>query len=344
MSEPGTPTIEQWTAALPDDLLIDDLWQLSTRARNGLKNAGCFTVGAARRARAIDLIRAPNVGRLTLREIRRLFPEPPRRPPVQFDDLPPGMPALDELPPGGPPDVETLEQTTRALVVPEDVPPAPSQLQAATDAADYTTGLMQMGVPLDDATYGLIANHFTVLKQFRDRIAAEMDEDIRRAHQLHKSLCDRRATYLRPIEDAEKHLRSIGGQYVQAREAEARRVAEQERQAAEAERAAQAKREADAALAAGQPKEVAEQTREFALQRPLPAARTVVPPPPRVTGLASRKYWDVFIDEPQKVPREWCTPNEKLIQAHVDANKGVCSIPGVRVQERTSTVRGGRRS
>lgn len=58
----------------------------------------------------------------------------------------------------------------------------------------------------------------------------------------------------------------------------------------------------------------------------------IIPEPAKIKGVSVRKVWDFEIVKADDVPRQYCTPEGKLIRAAIKL--GVRSIPGVRIFER----------
>jgi hypothetical protein len=85
--------------------------------------------------------------------------------------------------------------------------------------------------------------------------------------------------------------------------------------------------------------EIARHTRETqaraiaAMQEVSKGADIVIPPPAELSkGVSVRKVQKWSVTEPDKVPKAFCSPDAKKIQAHLDAG-GLEAIPGVRFFE-----------
>ena len=129
----------------------------------------------------------------------------------------------------------------------------------------------------------------------------------------------------------------------QRAEAELRRQAQERAQAEAEERQLEKAVEAEAAGDQAQAEELleapveAEPIVEPTLSVPTMAA-------PKVEGAGAMvETWHFDITDPQAVPREYLTVNEKAIGKVVQALKGAASIPGVRVYKTLEARRTGRR-
>lgn len=103
----------------------------------------------------------------------------------------------------------------------------------------------------------------------------------------------------------------------------------------EAERAEAERKEAEAREAAERSAMATDDPQgEYDLEDPVNAQKPVVEAP-KVKGMTSS--WKFEIDDPYKVPREFCSPDEKIIRQAI-AN-GAREIPGVRIFEDTKIRR-----
>lgn len=55
----------------------------------------------------------------------------------------------------------------------------------------------------------------------------------------------------------------------------------------------------------------------------------------KAKGEASRDYWHFEIEDETKVPREFCEPSSKKLQAYVNGFKGEAKVPGVKFWKET---------
>lgn len=140
-----------------------------------------------------------------------------------------------------------------------------------------------------------------------------------------------------------------------AREEAERIRKEQEQAAAKIEQAAREKREKEEAKAreleaqgrqaeAEAKREAADRAEALRIQQAdakrtaaaqIPAAPVVHIEQPKVAGISTSTVWKFEIVNPDLIPREYLTPDEKAIGGVVRSLKGRASIPGVRIFEET---------
>lgn len=178
---------------------------------------------------------------------------------------------------------------------------------------------------------------FTAAEQFLKRIGEyekavhdELDPDIKKAHDLHKSMTGRRKKLLDKAEAAKDIVQRAMGDYVD----EMKRIEREQEIALEAqlraERAADIEEEAAILITKGE---------TAAAMARLEAAETMPMPTPKIPSLAPekskgtqvRKTWHFEVTDASLLPREYLCPDQKAIKAMVNAKKDDCSIPGVKV-------------
>lgn len=64
----------------------------------------------------------------------------------------------------------------------------------------------------------------------------------------------------------------------------------------------------------------------------------------KAKGEASRDYWHFEVEDETKVPREFCEPSSKKLQAYVNGFKGEAKVPGVKFWKETKISHRGPRS
>lgn len=191
----------------------------------------------------------------------------------------------------------------------------------------------------DSNTYAQAGEMVRGLKALAKRITEYMADDIKRAHELHKSLTRKRAQAVDPIEAEARRL----GREMAAWDAEQqrRRREEEARLAREAKAREEALALEQAALMReqGVPEAEAMAVVEQAIEAPAPVV-TLAPAAPKVEGVSYRSDWRFEITDPHAIPREYLAIDEKKIGGVVRALKGAAKIPGVRVYEvKTPVVR-----
>lgn len=161
---------------------------------------------------------------------------------------------------------------------------------------------------------------------------------------IQKQLDDAEKAITKPMNDALKAARDLFRapkdaaakaeylikQAITAYQAEQRRIEqEKQRQADEAarkERERLAKLQEAAAKRGDEAKAEAFQERAAAVVAPV-----VIVEAPKVEGIATRTVWKFEVTDAAKVPREYLVVDETRIRKVVNALKGDCNIPGVRV-------------
>jgi len=182
------------------------------------------------------------------------------------------------------------------------------------------------------------AESYRVASQMRKGIAGMVDEIraafrpiIKAAHAAWQEALAKEKSYLRPWADADERLRAkVAGYLIE----EKRKADEAEagRQAALREKARIQQEMIAKAVAADQAGKRAEASRildlgakqELELKVPPPAP---APRPSESTHL--RTYWRFRITDPDLVPRNFCSPDEKKIDGVVQLMKDKHGIPGV---------------
>lgn len=143
-----------------------------------------------------------------------------------------------------------------------------------------------------------------------------------------------------PIKALKDARTTIQNKMTGFREAERRRIAEEE-EAARKQSDDNAIAEAERLAEQGKDEE-AEAVIEDAVELPVesPGAITQVRPVRGDYGGTSSfiPYWEVTITDPEKVPREFCSPDEKKIKEAVDKPGGLREIAGCTIEEKERVV------
>lgn len=159
------------------------------------------------------------------------------------------------------------------------------------------------------------------------------------AFKAHRSLTALRDSVLAPFKQAQDLI----DQKIKLYRIEVRR--KQEAEAAAALKAANAKAEADRIAKAQQQMDSGDlKGCEKTLEAPLPppVVKIETQAPPAMKGLSFTTEWFFEISDPDAVPREYCTPDEKKIRSVVKGLQKATNIPGVRVwSEEVSRKRAG---
>lgn len=171
------------------------------------------------------------------------------------------------------------------------------------------------------------------------------DPNIATAHKLHKDLVAQKKRVLEPAQLAKDIAKGKALAWQQAEEE--KRQAEQRRLQAEADRIARQERERlEAKAAAAKRPETVAKYEEAAQQVSAPVV--LVPPPPKIAGAVTRETWVAHIEDKVALllwifdnhRADLVTINEKEIQRLAKAQQGMVQIPGVRFAvERELAVR-----
>ena len=175
-----------------------------------------------------------------------------------------------------------------------------------------------------------------VLKELRRRKKLwleAVEKTVKSAHAAWKEAVAHRDSIAKPIDAAERVVKSRIADYVY----EQRRKAEAERRRLQAEAEAKAEAERQRAIKAAQRLK----TEELREQR-LAEAETMVAPVVNVapeipeTKLSTFTTWSFQIVDAAAIPREYLVPDEKRIGAIVRTLKADTNIPGIKVVARES--------
>lgn len=211
-----------------------------------------------------------------------------------------------------------------AAVKPLDVEAVKKQLEPYKAEIDKMVDLARAHEVADDdadkqavAMAGEAKKLHNRIEGLRKDIVADPNQFVRAVNNLAKE-------YNKPLKEIENDLKRKSGHYKYQKEQERR---EQERKAQEEAAKLQAKLVKEAKKKKTEPVIV-----------PIP----VMPKQDTVTraetGASShiRKQWKGEIEEPEKVPREYCQPSQQLINQAV--KQGIREIPGVKIFEDISSV------
>lgn len=206
-----------------------------------------------------------------------------------------------------------------------------------------TDMLSQAGVlaVTNDASFSHGGEMLIEIKRRSKVVEERFAEPVSLAYKAHKALTSLRDSVLAPFKQAETTIKGKLGTYQmeveRKRQEEAERLRRQEEAKAEAEKMAKAEKQMDAGDLKG-----AEATLNAPAQ---PAAvKPTTPEPPKVAGVSMRDETKYEIVDPNVVPREFCTPDDKKIRNYVKAMGKSTNIPGVRVWVEKTVSAGGRQN
>jgi hypothetical protein len=157
-------------------------------------------------------------------------------------------------------------------------------------------------VVMDQQSFEVAGAFLTTLKSKMKQVTEFFAESKKKAAEAHKAICANESALLNPLKDAESQVKAKMSAYLAAEEA--KRRAEEERQAKEAEKMMALAAEA---TACGDDSMAEEATMEAALQS------VKVSCAPKAAGISSRKIWKFRIVDKTKVPAEFMIVNEAAI-------------------------------
>ena len=167
----------------------------------------------------------------------------------------------------------------------------------------------------------------TAIKSLRKEIDATFDPIITKAHEAHKEAIAQKKKVDAPLVEAEGIIKPRMAAWNAEQERLRREEEERLREIARKEEEERRLKEAIAAEQSGNKDEA-----EAILETPVQAPPVVVPKTtPKVAGVSFTKQWKFRITDPNKIPREYLTPDEVKIGGVVRALKDKANIPGVEV-------------
>lgn len=153
-------------------------------------------------------------------------------------------------------------------------------------------------------------------------------------HKLHKMAIALRGNFLNPLTAARKRMKDIRVEWQQKQEEIKRRAEAKLAEGLRKQQQKELEKQARAAEKSGE-MEMAEVLRAQADTVPLPVMKSE-PTVPKQEGFVVRKRWVFRIVNPEKVQRQYCTPDAKLIRPVVEAMGPASAIEGIEVWEETN--------
>jgi len=205
-------------------------------------------------------------------------------------------------------------------------PPDAGKLNRAQQA---TLSMLQQADALDvvdEASCRMGGKIITLCADMTRDIKSLLDPGIAAAFTFHRTLTGQRSEYLAPLGNARDVAdRKMGDWRREQRAWEDRQAADvQKRLMADVKE----KRDAEVDLLdkAGRTEEAVAR-----IDAPLPPA-----PPvnihseiPKIAGQSVRVTWKASVVDPASVPRDWCIPDQKRLDAHARATRGAVPVRGV---------------
>ena len=183
-------------------------------------------------------------------------------------------------------------------------------------------------------TNGLEANQATSfirdIKDQIERIGAFFKLDIENAHKTHKSLCEKRNFYIKPLEQAEITLKNKLSrfQWLEQERVAKERAVEEAKAKAEAKKVREEMLQKAAETTSPVKQEVHLTQAEFSKPAPVQVA-----PVMQTRGTTFRMEWDVKVLNKAAVPEEYKTVDEQLLRRVAKLHKGQIQIPGIEIIE-----------
>lgn len=184
--------------------------------------------------------------------------------------------------------------------------PETSQIEGETTA--LVARLNEFAIQTDE-DYQLAGDHLKLIKVTLSKIDEVFDPIIKAAHATHKSAIERKKFVSSPVEELNRNLRRLAGDYAlrkeREREAEERKVREEARRLEEERLLA----EAEDLEEAGQ-----HDAAEAILEQPVQVAPVVTPAAtPKVDGVSTRKTYTFRVTNPARIKAAFLMPDEKRI-------------------------------
>lgn len=179
---------------------------------------------------------------------------------------------------------------------------------------------------IDAVSYVAMGEVLSKIKQGISLIEENVEEPIKKAHELHKWLTGIRTKVMAPWKQAETEAKKRMSDF-QYQEMVKRRVLEEKAAAEKAELEAAQMRKAQLAMEANKPKKA-----EQILAKPI-ETKTVVPDAIKTEKQQAVFVYSYEVEDIELVPREFMQLNQALVGEKVRKEKLACKIPGIKVIE-----------
>jgi len=188
-------------------------------------------------------------------------------------------------------------------------------------------------------TYIKAGELWKTIKAIRAKVAETFDGNIKKAHELHKSLVAEKKRHDGPLDEAERMVKrgmsDFDLEQERIRQAEQRRLEEIARKEAEERSLLEAIAAEEEAKRNGATKEEAAQEAAAIINEPVYVAPVVIPKdvPKMQGGPVYRTIWKARIVNEKIIPREYLVPDMVKINGVARSLKGATNIPGVTAYE-----------
>ena len=179
--------------------------------------------------------------------------------------------------------------------------------------------------------YETAAEFLKRIKGQQAEISETFDPIIKKAHETHQESLAQKAKYFVPLKDAEGKIKKLMVDYTAAQELKAKVEQKRLQDIADAEAKKQQKildEKIARAEASGKTEKVEEliEKKENVIPIIVPVIAPQINTP---SGISYKDNWKAIIIDANIVPREWCVPDEKSLNAFAKSSKGTKQIPGV---------------
>jgi hypothetical protein len=192
---------------------------------------------------------------------------------------------------------------------------------------------------VDSPSYIAAGELWKAIKALRAKVAKTFDGNIKKAHELHKSLVAEKKLHDGPLDEAERIVKGAMSRYdleqERIRKAEEARLAEIARKQEEERLLAEAILVEEEARRNGATEEEAAQEAQAVIDDPVYVTPVVVAKatPKLAGGPVYRTIWKARVVDETKIPREYMVPDMVKINGVVRALKGSANIPGIQAYE-----------
>lgn len=192
---------------------------------------------------------------------------------------------------------------------------------------------------VDSKSYIAAGELWKAIKALRAKVALTFDGNIKRAHELHKSLVAEKKTHDGPLDEAERMIKRGMSDYDLAQEklrlAEQRRLEEIARKEAEERALQEAIAAEEEAKRNGATREEAQQESAAIINEPVYIAPVILPKatPKMAGGPVYRTVTKFEVVNASLIPAIYMIPDLVKIGGVVRALKQAANIPGIRVYE-----------
>jgi hypothetical protein len=183
----------------------------------------------------------------------------------------------------------------------------------------------------NQAEYETAAEFLKRIKSQQTEISETFDPIIKKAHETHQESLAQKNKYFVPLKDAEGKIKKLMVDYTTVQELKAKVEQKRLQDIADAEAKKQQKI-LDEKIARAEASGKTEKVEELIKKKENVVPITVPVIAPKIEtpkGVSFKDNWVAIITDANLVPREWCIPDEKSLNAFAKSSKGTKQIPGV---------------